>query len=447
MRKIKRNNKDREYRQETKNVFVLRNKKAVTEMVAYVLLVMIALILSIMVYAFLKLYVLKPSAECKEGISIAIDDYICNAESKEINITFKNTGRWDIDGFVIRASNMTEGKAVYPLISPGISLGEKVYLNNKLGIGQKLNLIFQYSELGNITKITIQPFMSNKTLVLCQDAIITQEIENCNEFALLPGTCTDNKKNQDESDVDCGGTNCGGCALGEDCMRNMDCLSGYCSLGTCQTAPPVPSIPPSLVSWWKFEGNGIDELGRNNLSMALITSYVPGKVGKAMNVLDKDKFAQNSTTPWNNLQFTGDFTIEALVYLNAIPAFTYAFIITELSGANPNYGLKIETSGKIGSYYNNVKVIESSDALQTGTWYHIAIVNSRNNLTLYINGKEKGSATLTSIPVYLGNDRLFVGRIINGLTDEVAVYNTALYGTDIKKHSDNALAGKNYFSE
>jgi hypothetical protein len=46
-------------------------------------------------------------------------------------------------------------------------------------------------------------------------------------------TCTDLIKNQDETDVDCGGTICGGCDLGKNCSIGSDCLSGDCSGGIC----------------------------------------------------------------------------------------------------------------------------------------------------------------------------------------------------------------------
>jgi hypothetical protein len=46
--------------------------------------------------------------------------------------------------------------------------------------------------------------------------------------ALTPETCTDKVKNQDETGVDCGGV-CPGCALGNECSVNDDCVSRYCN--------------------------------------------------------------------------------------------------------------------------------------------------------------------------------------------------------------------------
>ncbi len=45
-------------------------------------------------------------------------------------------------------------------------------------------------------------------------------------------TCTDTAKNQDESDVDCGGT-CDDCVNGDDCNTAADCESNFCDAGKC----------------------------------------------------------------------------------------------------------------------------------------------------------------------------------------------------------------------
>jgi len=42
-------------------------------------------------------------------------------------------------------------------------------------------------------------------------------------------TCMDGVKNQDETDVDCGGLVCGDCANGKSCNMDGDCVSAYCN--------------------------------------------------------------------------------------------------------------------------------------------------------------------------------------------------------------------------
>jgi hypothetical protein len=46
-------------------------------------------------------------------------------------------------------------------------------------------------------------------------------------------TCTDDKLNNKETDVDCGGSNCGPCQIGSSCLLDSDCVSNICSDGTC----------------------------------------------------------------------------------------------------------------------------------------------------------------------------------------------------------------------
>jgi hypothetical protein len=48
-------------------------------------------------------------------------------------------------------------------------------------------------------------------------------------------TCTDGVKNQDETDVDCGGTICDPCADGKHCADDPDCVSFLCVSGVCTT--------------------------------------------------------------------------------------------------------------------------------------------------------------------------------------------------------------------
>jgi lamin tail-like protein len=49
--------------------------------------------------------------------------------------------------------------------------------------------------------------------------------------------CDDNSQNGTETDTDCGGTDCPGCAIGDTCMTDDDCVSGHCPMGTCQPSP------------------------------------------------------------------------------------------------------------------------------------------------------------------------------------------------------------------
>ncbi len=52
-------------------------------------------------------------------------------------------------------------------------------------------------------------------------------------FKALP-TCTDNIQNQDETDIDCGGTICTDrCSINQTCLITSDCNNATCVMGTC----------------------------------------------------------------------------------------------------------------------------------------------------------------------------------------------------------------------
>jgi hypothetical protein len=62
----------------------------------------------------------------------------------------------------------------------------------------------------------------------CASAICTSSI------CRAPQTCSDKQKDQDESDVDCGGdTGCDRCAAGKACVGATDCDGGACMGGVC----------------------------------------------------------------------------------------------------------------------------------------------------------------------------------------------------------------------
>ncbi len=52
----------------------------------------------------------------------------------------------------------------------------------------------------------------------------------------VAGTCHDGIKNQNETDVDCGGGVCPACPDGDHCILPTDCLDNSCIGGTCMTA-------------------------------------------------------------------------------------------------------------------------------------------------------------------------------------------------------------------
>ena len=71
---------------------------------------------------------------------------------------------------------------------------------------------------------------------ICKENIdCKSEYCNARNVCAAPG-CNDNAKNKDESDVDCGGSSCNKCIIGKACNVNRDCSSNYCGFGICKSA-------------------------------------------------------------------------------------------------------------------------------------------------------------------------------------------------------------------
>jgi len=161
-------------------------KRGVSEVISYTLLIFIAVSLSIIAFAFLKLYVPKDRPECKEGISLIIEQATCiinmTDDTKSIlDVTLQNTGTFKADKAYVRISNIGEkfkndinssfGENPHPLLT-GIEEG----LNP--GMSFRLSLIFPDST-------TISRSEDKQYILEIQPAHLTEK-KDINSLALCP---------------------------------------------------------------------------------------------------------------------------------------------------------------------------------------------------------------------------------------------------------------------
>src|SRR3989344_462210 len=106
------------------------SKKALSEIIGYVILITIALDMGGILYAWLKTYVPKEPLECDDGVSIFVKEYSCDTQL--LTLTLKNNGRFSIDGYYIKASTSAEAE-----IAP-IDLGSRV---NQTGVIKSGNIV------------------------------------------------------------------------------------------------------------------------------------------------------------------------------------------------------------------------------------------------------------------------------------------------------------------
>ena len=160
------------------------NKRGVSEIVSYVLLISITFIIAGMVYSWLTFYV-TPGKEtkCEEGVSLTLRSYYYNCTTKALNLTLQNRGLFDIDGYIIRVGNQSNSEiGVYSLNKTGKILNTSevyvdIYVNSSHLDSISTTSNIQKNVTGNISFIEIQPYeIQDESTVFCE-SVVKQKME------------------------------------------------------------------------------------------------------------------------------------------------------------------------------------------------------------------------------------------------------------------------------
>ena len=157
----------------------LHHKKGISEVLSYVLLVVIAVTVSTLVFTYLKLYIPKGEVpECPTDISVIVQDYSCI--NGDIKIDLVNKGLFNVDSIYIRIGK--EGRQTRQLV-------DNHYITN--GLMPQANITLTYNVIDIVNTGTyileVEPaiftgkrksgYPGNKELALCEKAVIDQNIE------------------------------------------------------------------------------------------------------------------------------------------------------------------------------------------------------------------------------------------------------------------------------
>ncbi len=181
--------------------FFSKNRKGLSEMVGYILLISMTIILSLMVYGWLKTYVPTKSVECTDGASLFMQDFNYTCNTNTLNLTLKNNGRFDLAGYFIHATTnisqalaVTDLSAATPRGSGGIvsywTGGTQDY--NPINAGSTMKDGFNLSGIGRIYSIEIVPMryelINNRNRpVSCSSGKISEKLS-----CTIPTTCGNN---------------------------------------------------------------------------------------------------------------------------------------------------------------------------------------------------------------------------------------------------------------
>ena len=126
--------------------FFPKNRKGISVMIGYVLLISTAVILSIIVYQWLRTYVPSESLECPSETSLFIKSVSCISE--ELNLTLKNNGNFNLAGYFIRASTQEDQDFAATDLSLNLQSGSSsiIYQDNSVLFSSEIQNSFNPNE-------------------------------------------------------------------------------------------------------------------------------------------------------------------------------------------------------------------------------------------------------------------------------------------------------------
>ncbi|MGB9707964.1 MAG: hypothetical protein ACPLXC_01390 [Candidatus Pacearchaeota archaeon] len=165
-----------------------KNKRGISELISYVLLITLALAMAAAFWFFIRPYIERPlpEEECPESVSIVLENYSCNGT--HINYTLKNRGLHNIEGVklnVIDPILNNEFTLQWFLPSPACQQIQETCTecdNVCLRAGETpLQGETNYQRFVEIKKIAIYPIKTDEKGIakICTGAVLKIPITNC----------------------------------------------------------------------------------------------------------------------------------------------------------------------------------------------------------------------------------------------------------------------------
>ncbi|MGD9275601.1 MAG: hypothetical protein PVJ67_00340 [Candidatus Pacearchaeota archaeon] len=170
----------------------MKNKKGISPMIGYVLLITFAIIIGVTVFSWMKTYVPREVASCPDETSLFLKDYEYNCTSQILELTIINNGKFNVGGYFIYATNSTDQSLATKELSSfntGDVVGNLVKFigtenSFKPGDPDEINIFnLSNSSFGILYSVEIVPARwqvenNRKQIVSCTNAK-TKEILNC----------------------------------------------------------------------------------------------------------------------------------------------------------------------------------------------------------------------------------------------------------------------------
>ena len=223
-------------------------------------------------------------------------------------------------------------------------------------------------------------------------------------------------------------------------------------------ADQCPASPFGMVAWWPGDGDASDLVGAADGTLEQGTSFAPGIAAEAFALDGVDDYVDFGNASVLQVS-SGDFSIDAWVRFDTVSA-TDMSIVDKMSAVGVNLdGWRLIKQGDnrfwfcFGGGATNRCVdpaftVFSSTLAVPGVWFHVAVVKSASSFSLYVNGGKEDSRSPVPAFVDTHSASLLVGSYIlqgshlDGLVDEVQLFNRALSASEVRSIFEAGKAGK-----
>ena len=220
-----------------------------------------------------------------------------------------------------------------------------------------------------------------------------------------------------------------------------------------------PEPPKGMAAWWPGDGNANDLVGSSNGTLQHGASFATGIVGQGFALDGVDDYVDFGNAPSLRVS-SGDFSIDAWVRFDAITAADMS-IVDKMSAVGVNLdGWRLIKQGDDNHFWfcfgggtvnrcvDPAFTVFSRTLAVPDVWFHVAAVKSASSFSLYVNGEQEDSRSPVPAFVDTQSASLLVGSYIlqganlDGIVDEVQLFNRALSASEVRSIFDAGKLGK-----
>ncbi len=199
--------------------------------------------------------------------------------------------------------------------------------------------------------------------------------------------------------------------------------------------PPLPG----LISSWRAETNANDAIGANHGTLTNGATFGPGKVGTAVSFDGVDDLV---TIP--SINAGANYTVEFWLYPKR--SANYEHLVSN-SGGSANYGDLYFRNDHIEYWQGGVQRASSPvSSVPLLTWSHIALSYDGSVNRIYVNGVALAVSVnhgeVFNNPLAFGYTNAPSNNRLQGLLDEISLYNRALENSEIAALYSAGSAGR-----